>query len=241
MNAPPIQPWNLNLTRERVLLRFGDEQLQLARPCLESIAERRAHAAYHFQEYKKLLKENIDDRLDTTPLMRMALLVDREESERFNLTMAHASAHILACLQAMHALGDLLASTVYVATGQNLGPHALPERDISFGRVIGILKRQSRYLELASLLAEFQTNADFIYLNGLVNHAKHRSIIGTTFLVEGQRTYKLLFNAFSYDGRQYEKRGVPEYLEPAYLWLSEQIVASGHALNDALDPATATS
>jgi hypothetical protein len=240
MNLPDMKPWDLNLTRERVRVWFGEEQLQLARPCFESVAERRVHAAYHFQEFKKLLKTNIDDRLDTTPLIRMALLADGEEFERFNLTMAHTSANILACLHAMHALGDLLAGTVYVATGQNLGPYALAERAVSFGRVIGILKRQPQYLQLAALLAEFQTNAEFVYLAGLVNHAKHRSIIGTTFLVEGSKTYKLLFNTFSYEGRQYEKRGVPEYLEPAYLWLSKQIVACGHALNDALDPATST-
>jgi hypothetical protein len=117
----------------------------------------------------------------------------------------------------------------------NIGQSKIKEQNVSLQSVIDLLKQQSSLTELATILNRISLHPDFKYLKALVNHSKHRSIVGTIFSVDppvkGQPPYTLLFEAFTYRGDPFPQREVQLFLEPTYAWLSQEIVICGNALN----------
>ena len=231
-------PWNLQETRERVENRYGDSQLQLVRKCLESIVDRQRYAGYHFHEHHRLLSEHIDERLTSKSIYEIALAFEPTEQAELDLCLTRVSANIVACVQSMHSLVDILAHVVYFALGKNTGSEKLKEQEISLASVVRLLNKAPTLAELANILEGISKHPDFAYLNALVNHSKHRSIVGTVLSVdppaEGRAPYVLLFDEFTYRDRSYPRRDIKPFLEPTYACLSQEIVNCGNALNRVL-------
>lgn len=233
-----MPPWDLQLTRNQIQLRYGDEQLQVVRRCLESIVDRQRYAAYHFHEHKRLLTAHIDDQLVSKSIYQITLAFEPDEQVTLDLCLTQVSANIVACIQSLHALADILAHVVYYSLGLNKGPRALKEREIGLSSLIRMLAKESDHAELHKNLNSISTHPDFIYLSALVNHSKHRSIVGTVLSVDppaaGKPPYVLLFDEFTYREFHYARREIEPFLEPTYAWLSQSIVSCGNALNNLL-------
>lgn len=234
-----MTPWNLDRTREHVLRRYGDNQLQVVRKCLESIIDRQRYAGYHFHEHMRLLEEHIDAKLPSTSIYKVTLPLDAHLQADLDFCLTRVSANIVACVQSMHSLADILAHVIYFASGLNLQPRPLSEQAIYIHTVAKRLSADDMYYPVTEILEEIAGNSDFVYLSALVNHSKHRSIVGTVLSVDppadGRPPYVLLFDEFSYKGMTYERRPIQPYLEPTYSWLSSRIVDCGNALNSVLE------
>jgi hypothetical protein len=230
-----MPPWNLEETRNHVAHSYGDAQLYVVRKCLESIIDRQRYAAYHFQEYHRLLSEHIDDRLTSKSIYEITLPFEQKQYAEYNLCLTRVSANIVACVQSMHSLGDILAHVVYFALCMNIGQSKLKEQDVSLSTVIRLLKQDQVFVELTTILDGILRHPEFIYLNALVDHSKHRSIIDTVLSVdppaEGRPPYTLLFEAFTYRDKLYPQREIQPFIEPVYAWLSHEVVICGNALN----------
>ena len=111
---------NLEQLREDVVRLYGAKQWGLLSPCLYSIIDRKFYARFHFQEGMRLLKKFLNNKDDQNILIMLILNADREQYEEFYLRCKQAKAHVVACMQSMHALSDTLGHAVYFATGQNL-------------------------------------------------------------------------------------------------------------------------
>ena len=123
--------------------------------------------------------------------------------------------------------------------GLNNGANKLKEQEIYIGSVARLLREIPEFGELTKILEGISTHPDFIYLGALVNHSKHRSIVGTVLSVgppvDGTPPYALLFDEFTYREIPYVRRDIKSFLEPTYAWLSQEVVNCGNALNQLLE------
>lgn len=226
--------WSLKQLREDVQQVFGTDQERLLAPCLRSIDERRAFARYHHAETKRLLEAVTVDR---TPIQMVAWMLDSESPETtgFQSVRFHASAHVHACVQSMHALADILAHAVYYGLGMNLNPNLkLDARTLNIKSVRDRLPSGA----IRDQLTQLVDDAGFKYLAALVNHSKHRSLIAVPFSVdlsgEDAQQHGLKFGGFEYNGVKYPEQWVAPALRQEYDRQEPHILGAGVALNAAV-------
>jgi hypothetical protein len=230
--------WDLQETRDQVELRYGYSQLHTVRKCLESIIDRQRYAKYHFSEYRRLLTEHIDNQLTSKDIYKVTLVFKPEERAKLDSCLTRVGANVVACIQSMHSIADIFAHTVYFTLGLNTKQCKLDERKINIRSVTRVLNGMTEFSEIASILNGIIKHDDFVYLDALVNHSKHRSIVGTVLSIDppadGQPPYTLLFDEFVYDEESHASRDIQSFLAPAYKWISQEIDVCGEALNRAL-------
>lgn len=226
--------WSLKQLREDVKQVFGSDQERLLAPCLQSVDERRAFARYHHAETRRLLETVTTDR---TQFEMVAWMLDSESPETtgFQSVRFHASAHVHACVQSMHALADILGHAVYYGLGMNLDPNIkLDARSVNMRTVRDRLPAGA----IRDHLTQLVDDAGFKYLAALVNHSKHRSLIAIPFSVdlsgEDAQPHGLKFGRFEFDGVNYPEQWVTPALRQEYDRQDPHILGAGIALNAAV-------
>ncbi|MGR4871108.1 hypothetical protein ACIPRI_19855 [Variovorax sp. LARHSF232] len=82
---------------------------------------------------------------------------------------------------------------------------------------------------------EFLDDPEIKHLSALVNHSKHRSVIGAntsvSFVDDGSQPHGLKFMGFQYKGNQYAARWADEYTKTVFDRLQHHVMGIGPALN----------
>jgi hypothetical protein len=219
--------WNLKQLRDDVANLYGREQLERLKPSLESVVQRQRYARHHFLESERRIKEVMADpvRAEKHPL-------ELWDDEEVNQAHDDARAEIVACVQSMHAVADILAHVVYFALAMDgSSGTALKERDISVKRV----PKQLPAGAIKEMLDELKGHTDFVYLEALVNHCKHRSLIPIPYHYDlsGALCPKqgFWFADFTYDRTFYIAREAEAFLKDEYKRQSRLVIDIGNALN----------
>ncbi|PTQ76657.1 hypothetical protein C8R26_11556 [Nitrosomonas oligotropha] len=229
--------WNVKLLLEDFSCLYGEKQSDLLSPCIYSIVDREFYARFHFKEGTKLLKEFLEDKDDQNALIMLVLHKDQDESSEFYLRRRQAKAHMVACMQSLHALSDTLAHVVYFATGQNRDKKTcLESKKVLMFSVQKALELDPTKAEIEGLLKQLTEHIDYRYLADIVNHSKHRRIIGTPFSVSmiedaDQPPYGLQLEAFEYEGRTHSSKWLEPFLEREYKRQADLIIQIGEKLN----------
>ncbi len=239
MTAPDqLDRWDRSKTQRLIQERLGRAQLEDAKHCLRSVDARMRHSAYHFQEAKALLRENIDECLDTEKLFNIALLVDLDGRQKLDKCLLKVEAHMIACAQAIHAIPDILSHVVYFALGLNLGHSPLKGRDVTLYKVIKALSvNPASYVAVTSVLEKLVTDTAFTALEAAVNHGKHRGVPDPVLALAAPGSpslYSMEFGAFVYGDFHHPQREMTELLAPAFAAVSRAVVDTGNAINAVL-------
>lgn len=189
-----------------------------------------------FYESKRLLEEHIDAKLDKQTIYDLTWPTDPENWGELMHCLMKVEANLIACAQAVHALGDILAHAAYFAMGINLGPKALQEDKINLSSVEGLALSDPKFNDVGRKLQILRNDHGFIGIAALVNHSKHRGLIEPRLSVEPNDTtpYVMEFGAFRYRTKDYAERGVQDVLGPGYDAASKAVVDTGNAINAAL-------
>lgn len=134
-------------------------------------------ARYHYQETERLLKDFQRKYLNDRHLLEVVHGDDESASMAFERLMVRVGAHVTACIQAMHAVPDILASGVYLALGLDRRQDALVDRRINIWNVTQRLKRDADYADLAALLEEVSSGGKYEHVAAVSNLSKHRTVI----------------------------------------------------------------
>jgi hypothetical protein len=225
--------WNLEQLREDVTFLFGDEQRERLSPSLNSIVDRQTYARFHYQESKRILGEVLNDRDDQAILIDLIFGADHNAHHEFANRRKFAEAHVVAFLQSLHSLSDILAHAIYFALGLNLHKATrLPPKRVYLHKVQALLPAG----EVSVRLQELINHEDYQYLADIVNHSKHRSVIQTPYSVDvtgcDTQPHGLKFAAFVYDDQAYPARWADPFMESEYSRQSALIACIGELLND---------
>ncbi|MNF75205.1 hypothetical protein D3C84_572630 [compost metagenome] len=227
--------WNLEETRDHIARLHGRHQLELAKPCIQSVFDRQVYARIHYQDARSKTDTYIRTELHETSLLEVTF-GDRDKAwEEFNIFVREVGAHLTACIQSMHALPDILAHAIYYSLGLNISSAALKSRDVMATSVSKLLKANTELAILGDLLTEFIKGGNFVHLSALSNQAKHRSIVfpslSEDWTGERKEPHLLIFPAFSYESVCYPQVFADEFLKAEYKRCSELVVKIGSSLN----------
>jgi hypothetical protein len=239
-----MTPWDLNETYLLVKRLFGRDQEVLARESARSVTDRQAFSSYHFAETVRLSRAfERNHMVGTTTILEIHLEGANKKEQAFQGYMIKAGAHSLAAVQSLHAIPDIFAHALYFSTGQNLGPNALPEPNISLPSVAICIKKDAKFSTLSSPLQSIQSGRGWSHLAAVANMSKHRSVVRASYSEDltGMRTNlrELQVSGFKRNGKLYPNIGVRELLEPEYERIMKAVISIGNELNCCLRTAAA--
>lgn len=232
-------PWNVEQLRDLVAVRYGADRAELCWRSLQSIHDRQQFAGYHFREFKRLITSRFPP--DRTLVQELDLLYRLQDDAWTNHVLEfEASAHVAACLHSIQCVSDTLGLVIYTALGPQIPElEKLGERYSYLSKVRSALQRTRRYPKLSASLEKLCDAEDFVYLNDVVNHSKHRRLISLQPIVKPSQTgdlieLELTLPPFEHDGKLYQSRDVNAFLNGEYGRQSHLVVEVGEQLNTAL-------
>jgi hypothetical protein len=231
-----METWNLEQTRKNVERLYGRTQLQLAAPCLRSVVERQGYAYVHYQDFRKLLQTYLQSNAQHPPETYLWWLAHEEGQEQFNEFILRVGAQVIACVQSLHAIPDILSHAVYFSLGLNMDK-PLPPQVINFNSVVKELGRVPDAVELRRVLISF--NVAGAHLSALVNRAKHISVVSQSFSEDwtGLRAERhvILMGGFEHRGALYPEVAAKDFLQTEFDRITKLFVNAGIELNVLLD------
>lgn len=229
--------WDIEETRRLIRQLFGDDQLELAKPCLRSVVDRQTYARVHFHDAKAKIDSYTQTALQDASLFEVTF-GDSETWIEFNIFLREVGAHLTACVQSIHAVPDILAHAIYYSLGLNQAPSALKARDICAGSVLKLLRREQQFNTITALLDSLVSAKTFAHLAALTNQVKHRSIVFPSLNEDltgtREKRHMVAFPAFSFDDDKFPQVFADEFLAVEYERSSRCVVDTGIELNAVL-------
>lgn len=227
--------WNIEETRELVISRFGEDQLELAKPCLQSVNDRLTFSKFHYIEINSLFSAFKSSHLGEGETI--IGLSESAEKEYFQM-MLKIGAHAVACLQSLHSVGDILANAIYFSIGMNLSLHPLKDREISIYSVQKKLKGIPEFNEITTEVDLLLESNEYLYLAAAANSSKHRNLVPPNITEDWTGTklklHEITFEPFIHAGKSYMRCPIGEPLKPVFEKFSKLIVNSGNTINSYL-------
>lgn len=238
-----LQSWDLKKTYDLVEKLFGRVQLSIVQPSIRSIGDRQKFAQYHYVETKRLLRGFQRRHLRNRHLFEAIHGSDEKASYAFEVLMVKVGAHITACIQAIHAVPDILASGVYLGLGLNLKSEKLADRSINITSVGNLLRRFPSYIELATLFDQVALGYKYEYIAAVSNLSKHRTVIRPSLNMDmtGVRTNLHEFHIGSFEKKiggilkYYPSISIEDLLEEEFSRVGGIIVEIGNKMNEILE------
>ena len=225
--------WDLNELRDLVLKAHGKKTYVELFQSSNSIVERLEFAGFHYREAKDIFDQfDWHEGISDTELFHNVIFGGKEGSEELDEKKIKARAHIVAFIQSLHSISDILGHVIYYSLGMN---NAKRERDINLSEVKKWLSNNSNYFTLINLLKEFLDNDSYLYLSALVNKSKHRSILSAglsvNLLETGRNRKEVVFPQFTFNNRTYDKRQALLFIESEYYRQIGLVIKIGNEIN----------
>jgi hypothetical protein len=231
--------WDISETYSLVQRAFNKRQAELARSCIQSVIDRENYARFHLHEARNLLKR-FQRRYLLAPfsLMKVTIGTDAKAREAFEIFIIKTGAHVTAGIQSIHAISDILANAMYYSAGLNLGANPLPEKQIYLSNVSKMLKANSRFCSVGTILDQISSIPNYTHLSEASNRSKHSSIVKTSLNEDwtGKRanSHELHLSSFERNGIKFPEIEVFSLAGPAYNKLSIYVIEAGNCLNVSL-------
>jgi hypothetical protein len=223
--------WDLFALSADVLRLHSESQSKQVTECTQSLVKRLAHARYHYLEARRLVMDDMAASDRQTVLIRYVLPGHDSDVIR---RRDEAEAHLIAFMQAMHSVADILAYAVYLALGLNLKAETVIEdRKISARSVAGKLPLDSA---IRRALQAMLDDDEVRHTSALVNRAKHRAIVGMPASVSFvEDAHGVAISAFVHHGTQYPQRWANTFASSAFDHYQYHILKVGEILMGVLD------
>lgn len=224
--------WDLEILKQAVGELYGDDRVSKLTSSLNSIVERQEFSRFYFYESKEALEKVLFDKNDAKSLMKLVFTHGHENREDFDECIFKAKAHIISFVQNLHSVSDILSHVVYYSLNLT---QAKNESQISIKQVKGWLKSFVEYGGLGNMIQSLIDHEGFEYLEALVNHSKHRSIVEPFFNInlreQGENMKEMKFRDFTYREKKHPARLVYDFLESEFDRQSELVVNIGNEIN----------
>jgi hypothetical protein len=228
--------WYIQDLKNIILDMFNEDQVELASAPLESIFQNLEFSRYHYMELERLINLHLSGISTEKDYFQLVMTNDFDVLNKEDEFKTACKANIMAFLRNIHCNADLLAHFIYYSMGLNLNKKTeLNLKYLNLKKVKDKLSEINGSESLVEAIGEFTNHHHYIYLNGLVNHTKHRANITSNLDYEivkkGKDVYKFNFPPFEYDEEKYEKKSVYSFLHSEFDRQSEQIIEICNKVN----------
>ncbi|MBJ2157053.1 hypothetical protein [Variovorax sp. IB41] len=221
-----LQAWSLRELNDRVEHLHGRDQAQKTATCAQSVCKRQDYMKYHYCEVERLIGAQLKETNSDDILTNYVFPKNTPEYHEFHSRRTEAEANLIAFLQCIHATEDTLAHVVYFALNLN---QLKPSR-ISIKAVCELLTPSPLQAEISAML----NNAELRHVAALVNHSKHRSVVGAAIsvsFIEDEQSHGLKFEGFTYREHCYPQRWAIPFMKTSFDAMQEHMLRIGKALN----------
>ena len=230
--------WDIEETRKHILHLYGRSQLDLVRPSLRSVVDRKGYARLHYLDARDTLDSFVQVKLQKTSLLEVFLADDDETQTEFQIFILKIGAYVTACIQSLHAVADILGHAIYYGLAMDRSSKPLLNRNISAGTVLRKLQDDPGLARLYVLYDRLCNGGSFSHLTPLANHSKHRSVVLPSLNEDqtGQKPgrHMLRLAAFEYEGENYPEVSIKDFLAAEYDRCSVLVIEIGNELNAVL-------
>lgn len=227
--------WDRDEARDLVAFSYGKVQAELAYQSMCSAIDRQEYARYHYHNAKNLFETCVGQFDSPVNFLKISTGGNEDARDEFNQCIWEIGAHVTACVQSLHAIGDIFAHAIYFALGNTLKPTENGEERLYLRHIRKKLCQSAEYKSLGQELALLESDGDSVYLGALTNHCKHRSLIrpGLWADLTGKKldAYTLEFQEFIYDKKPYPRRAILPFLQSEFNRQSLRIHVAGNVLN----------
>lgn len=230
--------WNRNELENDVETLFGKNQLDLLSSCLSTIGEKQFNATYHLDEVERLI--NVELKRIAPDNHKLLNLIDDtgEEGENVLLVYKKARANIIACLQSLHSLADVLAHVIYFALDMGKDPEL--KLEAWKVKAFSVSDKLKLIADASLIKANFDSlikDDEFVYLSAVVNCSKHRNLINTWFginldLNKEYSAKSFEFYAFEFNGKNHNPQRVIEFIRNEYSRIDSFVNVIGIEINN---------
>ncbi len=231
--------WYHNELKNDVETLFGNEQLELLSPCLKTIGDKGFYVFYHYNEVEKLIDKELKEiEPDNHELLQLRLREDSKSYKEVCIVLKKTEAHIIACLQSLHSLSDVMAHAIYYATKMGNNPLTrLNDWKITAYNVLDKFRLVPGTDSLKIKCDSLINNDEFKYLASIVNCSKHRNLITTRFWInlDQNKEYgmqNLEFTEFIFNERTHDQKRVAEFIKNEYSRIKPLVVEIGIEINN---------
>ena len=230
--------WDAEKMRKLARTLYGPAQLEIVRECISSAIYRQRYTRFHFKEIKKILGAYTGIHLKSGYITNSILIENTKEQNDFEYCQTRISAHIIAAVQSIYSLADILVYTAHYSLGCNLLRSSRKENQYSPEAIQTFFSKNIKCSKIEVILDSIFEHKKFKYLAALVNHSKSHGLIKATlwFGATGkpQNPYTLKFQVFKFEEKNYGNRLVLPFLENEYNRLSKITAEIGSTLNSIL-------
>jgi hypothetical protein len=230
--------WDAEKTRKLVRTLYGLAQLGIVREYINSAIYRQRYIRFHIKEIKAILGAYTGIHLKSEYIANSILIENTKEQNDFEYCQTRIGAHVIAAVQSIHSLADILVSMAYYSLGCNLLLSSRKENQYLLEAKQTFFSKNIKHSKIEVILDSIFEHKEFKYLTALANHSINHNLIKATlwFAATGkpQNLYTLKFQAFIFDKNNYENRLVLPFLENEYNRLSKITAEIGSTLNSTL-------
>lgn len=233
-----MENWHISATRTLIQNQFGSEQLQLAILPLRSVLDRQEYVRFHYHEVRDKFDHYVEENLTDRSLIEVIWSGDESAEENHQRFHVAIGAHVLGCVQGLHAIADIAAHATYYSLGLNLSSSPLKKAAINVASVVGAVRSTPVLERVALLLESIAEGSDFKHIDALSNHGKHRSLISPGLhedqTGEAENRHWLQFDSFEFKGTIYPQVEVMPLLAREFHRTSRAFVDLGNEIHQAL-------
>lgn len=226
--------WDIRKTLTLIETRFGKAQRHLANASIQSTSQRLRYAHFHYHQVVDELEVYRAQKLGERLVMDVTFGQDNDAHQDYYAFMERVGAHAVACVQSIHAIADLLATSVFMSL--NLGTRGRPvdEHNITFQLTLDRLSTDPACATVKSLLRTLRSDTGFAHVEALSNKAKHSSIVqpvlNEDFTGLRAERVEMQFESFERKGVTYPQGSIADVLRPGYDLASQTTVDVGREL-----------
>lgn len=224
------ETWKASEYATLVRHRHGANHLANSGTAHASIGWKTLMAQFHAEEAAKAETEHSPDLIKAVRNLLMSA-ANQPEAGPYRIVLFIAEAHLIACAQTLHSLGDIMASVVFTASG--LPAWGLPESERSLSSVLKHLDGINGFKEISAPLRELQRAFSFRFVNAFVNITKHRRLIATHHRVSLSPNQKhgLIIEAFDYGRETFATQWAATLYNDYRTDIVKRVIKTGNAVN----------
>jgi hypothetical protein len=215
-----------------VLARHGKRVYSELSPCLGSIVERQEFARFHFHEARDALADFMATEHSSSEVLDLIFGREAESTDSYRENSFKAKAHLVACIQNMHSVLDILGHVIYYSLNLKT---ATRDRDITLNHVFRSISKIAEYRHLEGQLQGLMAHEDYRYLNALVNRSKHKSVISPSLNMNMRKPEneckEFAFPHFRHNNRDFQKRLAYEFVESEFDRQGKRVIEIGTEVN----------
>lgn len=198
-------------------------------------------ARYHADESKEAIKKLLGNPKEVDPAEIVDLIFEQangsEKGNEFFKMQFASEAHLIACAQALHSMGDIFGQVVYLSLDlDNLLAKPIPPRKQYLGVINDFMKKEGVAPCITERIEELLVCDEYCYLRDFVNVTKHISLVPARYSVAfGQEAvHGLQISRFSHNGNNYDTKWSDDFLDKDVNSIQKRFVEAGIVVNDYL-------